>query len=182
VVLVLWGLFTGKKLEVISDGAAWIRLWIAALVGIEVQQILCWWHLCKRVSAGLSGLGVGKEERLLWQREILGYLWKGNVEGAMEVLKSLLPHCRVRSRVEELMDYLIKKRGWIIDYEVRHSEGLWIASTRVEKWNDTAVSERCKHRGMSWTETGVLAMALHAADAKRAYQDEKREPKNHTCP
>jgi hypothetical protein len=31
----------------------------------------------KRVSAGLSGLGTSKEERLLLQRKILGYLWKG---------------------------------------------------------------------------------------------------------
>ena len=59
------------------------------------------------------------------------------------------------------------KRDWIGDYESRHAAGLWIASTRVEKWNDTTVSERCKGRGMSWKETGVLAMALHAASLRR---------------
>ena len=51
---------------------------------------------------------------------------------------------------------------------MRHACGEWIASTRVEKWNDEAVSERCKHRGMSWTETGVLAVATYAETAKNA--------------
>jgi len=105
------------------------------------------------------------------------------VDGAVETLKSLLPRCRVKSRVEELIDYLLRKRSWIGDYEGRQAAGLWIASTRVEKWNDIAVSERCKHRGMSWTQTGVLAMALHAAKTKRTLvQNEKMVPKNHTSP
>jgi len=178
VILVLWGLFSGKKLEVISDGAAWIRLWIGRLVGVEVYHLLCWYHLCKRVYVGLSGLGAAKEEREGWQRKILGFLWKGDVDGAVETLKFLLPRCRVRSRVEELIDYLLRKRSWIGDYEGRQAAGLWIASTRVEKWNDIAVSERCKHRGMSWTQKGVLAMALHAANAKRCrVKCTKIEPK-----
>ena len=183
VILVLWGLLAGKKLEVISDGAAWIRLWIGRLVGVEVYHILCWYHLCKRVCEGLSGVGASKEERKLLQRTILGFLWKGNVDDAVEALKALLPRCRVRSRAEELIDYLLRKRSWVADYEGRQSAGLWIASTRVEKWNDVAVSERCKHRGMSWTQSGVLAMALHAAGVKRSKtQAEKNDAKIHTTP
>ena len=51
----------------------------------------------------------------------------------------------------------------------------------MEKWNDTAVSERCKGRGMSWKETGVLAMALHAAGVKRSTEkNAKTEPEKHT--
>jgi hypothetical protein len=166
VVLALLGLFRGKRLEVISDGATWIGDWIRQLSGLEVYQILCWYHLCKRVCEGLSGLGVSKEEREKWQREILGQLWKGNVSNAITLLKTLLPRCRVRSRVEALIDYLERKRCLIPDYATRHEQGLWIASTRVEKWNDTAVAERCKHRGMSWTENGVIAIALYAQKKK----------------
>jgi hypothetical protein len=180
-VLILLGLFSGKKLEVISDGAAWIGNWIGRLRGLEVYQFLCWYHLTKRVLVGLSGLGAPKEERKLLEREILGHLWKGNVTKAIEELKAILPRCRVPERVEELIDYLMRKRSWIADYESRHSAGLWIASTRVEKWNDVAISERCKHRGMSWTESGVLAMALHAAEVKRNIaQNAQIDPENHT--
>jgi len=35
-----------------------------------------------------------------------------------------------------------------------------LASHRVEKWNDWAVSERCKGRGMSWTAEGVVSLAV----------------------
>jgi len=166
-VLVLLGLFSGKKLEVISDGATWIGNWIGRLTGVEVYHLLCWYHLTKRVLVGLSGLGVPKEERKLLERQILGHLWKGDVTRAVEELKALLPRGRVPTRMEELIDDLLRKRSWIGDYEGRHLAGLWIASTRVEKWNDVAISDRCKRRGMSWTESGVLAMALHAAQTKR---------------
>ena len=64
-------------------------------------------YLCKRVCEGLSGVGAAKEERKLLQRTILGFLWKGNVDDAVEALKVLLPRCRVPSRVEELIDYLL---------------------------------------------------------------------------
>ena len=97
----------------------------------------------------------------------MGYLWRGAVSEAIERLKWILPSCRVPSRVEELMDYLIRKRSWIGDYEGRQTMGLGIASTRVEKWNDISVSQRCKHRGRSWVESGVLAIALHAAESKK---------------
>ena len=63
-----------------------------------------------------------------------------------------------------LIGYLEKRRAYIPDYEQRQRAGLWIASTRVEKYNDWAVSARCKHQGMSWSPQGVLALAaLEAA-------------------
>jgi hypothetical protein len=61
------------------------------------------------------------------------------------------------------MGYLLRKKRLIVDYEARREAELWLASTRVEGWNDTAVADRCKHRGASWTATGVLAVALYQA-------------------
>jgi hypothetical protein len=61
--------------------------------------------------------------------------------------------------VEDLIGYLEKRREFIPDYQERRRAGLWIASTRVEKFNDWAISGRCKHQGMSWTPQGVLALA-----------------------
>ena len=66
--------------------------------------------------------------------------------------------------VEEFIAYLEKRRAYIPNYQQRQRAGLWIASTRVEKYNDWAVSARCKHQGMSWSPQGVLALAaLEAA-------------------
>jgi hypothetical protein len=71
---------------------------------------------------------------------------------------------RAPKAVEDLIGYLEKRRGYIPDSQERQRVGLWIASTRVEKFNDWAISGRCKHRGMSWSPQGVLALAaLEAA-------------------
>ena len=60
------------------------------------------------------------------------------------------------------MGYLFRKRRLIVDYGARRVSGHWLASTCVESWNDTA-ADRCKHRGASWTLSGVLAVPLYQA-------------------
>lgn len=132
VILVLMGLFKKKRLEVIRDGASWIATWIGAIMGRDVCHILCWYHLCKKVCYGLSGLGGAKERRELLQREILGYLWQGNVSQTIEKLKQILPECRVASRVEELIDYLTRKRHMIVNDENRHAAGIGL---RAPGWS-----------------------------------------------
>ena len=65
----------------------WIATWASGIVGVDVVTILCWYHLCKRVHEGLSGLGVAKEERKKWEREILGHLGCGeHGSGGLETL------------------------------------------------------------------------------------------------
>ena len=86
--------------------------------------------------------------------------------------------------VEELIAYLEKRRGYIPDYQQRKRAGLWIASTRVEKYNDWAVSGRCKHQGMSWSPQGVLALAaLEAArrNGELVVWREDRSPRSERC-
>jgi hypothetical protein len=66
--------------------------------------------------------------------------------------------------LEGLIGYLELRRPYLPDSEARQRAGLWIASNRVEKFNDWSVSARCKHQGMEWTESGVVALAaLEAA-------------------
>jgi hypothetical protein len=165
--LMMLGLLLGKRLEVISDGARWISDWAKSIKGVEVEHILCWWHLSKRVYEGLSGLGLAKDKRKQLEREILGDLWRGETAQAVWLLWGLRKTARVPQRIDDLMGYLLRKKHVIVNYAARREQGLWLASTRVEKWNDVAVSERCKHRGMSWSEQGVLAVALYAAEQKR---------------
>ena len=95
---------------------------------------------------------------------MLGRLWEGEVDAAIGLLRGALEWVRNPKAVEDLIGYLEKRRAYIPDYRARQREGLWIASTRVEKFNDWAVSGRCKHQGMSWSPQGVLALAaLEAA-------------------
>jgi hypothetical protein len=169
------GVLSGeRRLLVLGDGARWIRAWFESL-GIDSKaMVLCWWHLRKRCDESMSSAGGPKDRRREFEKELLGQLWKGQVEAAIELLRGALEWVRNPSSVEELIGYLEKRRAYIPDYEQRQRAGLWIASTRVEKFNDWAVSERCKHRGMSWSPQGVLALAAMEAARRNGELEEWR--------
>jgi hypothetical protein len=153
-----------RQLLVLGDGAAWIRTWFEGLGICSKAMVLCWWHLRKRCYESMSSAGGPKDRRRAFEKELLGQLWQGEVETAIQLLKGALEWVRNPASVEELIGYLEKRRAYIPNYEQRQRAGLWIASTRVEKANDWMVSARCKHQGMSWSPQGVLALAaLEAA-------------------
>ena len=163
-----------RRLLVLGDGACWIRTWFEGL-GIDSRaMVLCWWHLRKRCYESMSSAGGPKDRRRAFEKELLGQLWRGGVETAIGLLRGASEWVRNPTAVEELIGYLEKRRAYIPDYEQRQRAGLWIASTRVEKYNDWAVSARCKHRGMSWSPSGVLALAALEAARRNGELDEWR--------
>jgi hypothetical protein len=85
------------------------------------------------------------------------------VDEAIALLREAAGWVRNSKALEDLIGYLEKRRMYIPDCGERRRAGLWIASTRVEKFNDWAVSARCKHQGMSWTSQGVVALAALGA-------------------
>jgi hypothetical protein len=164
-----------RQLLVLGDGASWIRTWFEALGISSKAMILCWWHLRKRCYEQMSSAGGSKDRRRAFEKELLGQLWEGKVDAAIELLKGAVEWVRNPAAVEELIAYLEKRRGYIPDYQQRKRAGLWIASTRVEKYNDWAVSGRCKHQGMSWSPQGVLALAALEAARRNGELESWRE-------
>jgi hypothetical protein len=163
-----------RRLLVLGDGAAWIRTWFEGL-GISFKaMILCWWHLRKRCYESMSSAGGPKDRRRAFEKELLGRLWNGEVDGAIELLRGVREWVRNPASVEELIAYLEKRRAYLPNDEQRQRAGLWIASTRVEKANDWMVSARCKHQGMSWSPQGVLALAALEAARRNGELDEWR--------
>jgi Uncharacterised protein family (UPF0236) len=175
------GVLSGERgLLVLGDGAAWIRTWFESL-GISLKaMIVCWWHLRKRCYEQMSSAGGPKDLRRAFEKELLRQLWEGKVNAAIELLKGALEWVRNPASVEELIAYLEKRRAYIPDYQQRQRAGLWIASTRVEKYNDWAVSARCKHQGMSWSPQGVLALAVLEAARRNGELDSWR--RDHALP
>lgn len=152
------------RLLVLGDGASWIRAWYEGLEMPSSAMILCWWHLRKRCYETMSSAGGPKDRRRALEKELLGKLWRGDVEATLGLLRGALDWVRDPKPVEEWIRSLERRRAYIPNYEERKRAGLWIASTRVEKANDWMVSARCKHQGMSWSPHGVLALAaLEAA-------------------
>ena len=170
------GVLSGeRRLLVLGDGASWIRNWFEGLGISPKAMIVCWWHLRKRCYESMSTAGGSKDRRRAFVKELLGLLWEGKVDTAVDLLRGALEWVRTPKGVEDLIGYLEKRRAFIPDYEQRQRAGLWIASTRVEKLNDWAVSERCKHRGMSWTSQGVLALAVLEAARRNGELDRWRQ-------
>jgi hypothetical protein len=164
-----------RRLLVLGDGAAWIRTWFEGLGVAPKAMIVCWWHLRKRCYENLSAAGGCKDRRHVLEQALLGQLWAGKVDAAVQLLKGASEWVRNPKAVEDLIAYLEKRRAYLPDYEQRQRAGLWIASTRVEKFNDWAVSERCKHRGMSWSAQGVLALAAMEAARRNGELDRWRQ-------
>jgi hypothetical protein len=149
-----------RRLLVLADGAKWIREWFEGLGLGGGTMIVCWWHLVKRCQQDLSRACHGREHRRAVESAVLKELWHGRVEEAIAVLRSRVCEMRNVSVLEDLIGYLEVRRAYLPDYEARQRAGLWIASNRVQKFNDWSVSARCKHQGMEWTEAGVLALAM----------------------
>lgn len=149
-----------RRLLVLADGARWIRDWFEALGLEDKAMIVCWWHVVKRVQQDLSRACCGREHRRVVESAALHALWHGRVEEAVEVLRSRSEEMRNVEVLHDLIGYLDARRPYLPDYAARQRAGLWIASNRVEKFNDWSVSARCKHRGMEWTEAGVVSLAV----------------------
>jgi hypothetical protein len=164
-----------RQLLVLADGAAWIRTWFEGLGLSGEMMIVCWYHVTKRCYEDLSGAGFAKERREAIYRQLLGLLWQGRVEAAIEWLRGCRDEARKPDWIDGLIGYLEKRRAYLPDYQARKEAGLWIASARVEKFNDWSVSQRCKWRGMSWTSAGVVALAVLEAARRNGELDDWRQ-------
>src|SRR5262249_10300248 len=101
--LELGGLSGERRLLGLGDGAAWIRAWFEG-VGISLcAMIVCWWHLRKRCDEQMSSAGGPKDRRRALEKELLGQLWEGKVNAAIELLKEASQWVSNPTAVEELI-------------------------------------------------------------------------------
>src|SRR4051812_45506501 len=100
-----------RRLLVLGDGASWIRTWFEGLGIGSKAMILCWWHLRKRCYESMSSAGGPRDRRRGFEKELLGQLWRGEVEAAIELLRGALEWVRNPTSCEELIGYLEKRRG-----------------------------------------------------------------------
>ena len=145
---------------VLADGAGWFRAWFEGLAVPGKVMVLCWYHLRKRCYQKISGSGLPKADKKPLLGRVLTSLWGGQVDAAVRALREARGGATRPGWLDELINYLEARRPYLADYKARKGAGQPLASHRVEKWNDWAVSERCKKRGMSWTAEGVVAVAV----------------------
>lgn len=176
------GVTAGRRaLVVLADGAGWIRAWFEAVAVPGKVMVLCWYHLRKRCYQKISGSGLPKPAKKPLLGRVLGTLWEGKVDEAVQALREARGAATRPDWIDELIKYLEARRPYLPDYRARKEAGEPLASHRVEKWDDWAVSERCKGRGMSWTAEGVAALAVLEAARRNgeldAWRRDRRLPK-----
>lgn len=126
--------------------------------------VLDWYHLLKKCQLQLSLALKGREIRNAVLKELLPLLWHGLVDQAIMSIRSLAPTLVKRpDALEKLVGYFERNRAHIPCYAVRKELGLRNSSQIGEKMNDLLVSERQKHKGMSWSVSGSVGLAALAA-------------------
>jgi hypothetical protein len=139
--------------------------------------ILDWFHLVKKCKEKLSLSMRGRDIRNEILRGLLPLLWYGLTDDAAEYLRNTDDRLVKNSKaLKELIDYLERNKPYIPSYAVRKELGLRNSSNIGEKMNHLIVSERQKHNGMSWSETGSVTLASLTAliknnEYKRWFED-----------
>ena len=143
-----------SSLLLIADGARWIRsFFIDTLAAVAGKTMILDWHHLKQKCYELSSrICRGKLAKSHFLRSLYRHLWRGDVEGAIEVLEAERQHAKNEAKLDELIGYFQARQVWIPNYRQRRIEQKYIGSGHVEKANDVIVARRQKNRGMQWSE------------------------------
>jgi hypothetical protein len=155
----------GETLVFFADGAKNLNTIIAEMFAFaNIKIILDWYHLRKKMEETLSRICNNTVYRNETLQKIMPVLWRGNVDGAIALLQLInMDMVKNESQLSYLIGYLERVRATIPNYMLRAALGLRNSSNRGEKANDLIVSNRQKHNGMSWSDTGSTALASVSA-------------------
>ncbi len=162
-------LFEGRQLVFMSDGAKEIKDYAEKFFSWRPYVlILDWFHLAKRIREMISMcLKMPKDKKGPIIKKILNYLWVGNVDGAIEYIRTFKSSIIKNEDVhEEMIAYLLRKKENICCHALRREFKLRLSSNTAEKSNDLVVADRQKHNGMSWSYEGSGALALLSATCR----------------
>lgn len=156
-----------RELLVLADGARWIRKWYRLLPAPRKKMRLCWYHLTQTCRDLLTA-GFGYARGLALEGICLRHLWRGEVMAAVNIIEAREAEIINKPKIRRLIRYLKARLPIIPNYLLCRSQGEWIANTRVEVFNNWAVSSRCKRQGSSWSPAGVTAVAALTAAQRNA--------------
>ena len=154
-----------KTLVFFVDGARNLNTAIAAMFSFaNIKIILDWYHLSKKMEETLSRICNNRVYRNEMLQKIMPLLWRGDVDGAISMLKSIdMRMVKDSGSLNYIAGYLERVRKTIPNYMLRAQLGLRNSSNRGEKSNDLIVSNRQKHNGMSWSDAGSVTLASVSA-------------------
>ncbi len=174
-------LLTTSHLQFFVDGARSLHNSILKMFQWlpSFRIILDWYHLHEKCKIELSLAMKGSKIRNSILEQLLPILWLGQVDAAIEFLRSINnDQLKPGQSVERLVGYFERNREHIPCYALRKKLGLRNSSNKGEKANDLSVASRQKHNGMSWSKIGSGALTtvtvLHLNnEQKNWYQNDQ---------
>jgi hypothetical protein len=129
-----------------------------------LQLILDWYHLEDKCKSLLSMALKGRDIRNQILEQLIPLLWLGCVDRAIALVRTIETNqIKNQSPLDDLIGYFQRHQPYIPCYAARKKLGLRNSSNCGEKANDLLVSSRQKHKGMSWSPTGSVALAALTA-------------------
>jgi hypothetical protein len=142
------------KITLLGDGARWIaHFFQERLASWPMTELILDWYHCRKKCYDLTSLiCYGRKAKAELLALLLYQLWRGQVADALDILEEYRPKTKNLQKLEELINYLDKRRAYIPDYRDRRAHCHYIGSAHAEKGNDLIVARRQKHQGMHWSE------------------------------
>lgn len=107
------------------------------------RLILDWFHLNEKCKTQLRPICRGRERRNAILKELLPWLWRGQIDEAIAYLRTLgSADLKQGHTVDRLIGYFERNRPLIPCYALRKQLGLCNSSNRGEKANDVLVAHR----------------------------------------
>jgi hypothetical protein len=158
-----------RPVVVLADGAAWIKTEQAKHFP-QATCILDWAHLWREVRRALRAaaraLSWSAKEQTYYACLYQGWLWHGEVEKAVQGLRTLAAGVSDESLavLQKAITYLENQRPWIGSYEHWRKKGYPVGSGMIERAVEIVINRRMKKRGMRWCRANATAIVALRAD------------------
>jgi len=154
-------LFPGVYVQACADGAEenWrIAKEAGAVLGIDVDCVLDYWHGNEHASAALTLYAGADKEQAKHDRLYWGKVLANEPKGVDRLIKALQYRVdrtdgKTREEIEKVLNYVVGHRE-MMDYHSLRENNRPIGSGIQEAACKTLVSTRYKQSGMTWREEG----------------------------
>jgi hypothetical protein len=169
----------GDTLLGIADCARWIRdFFVTDLATVADKTLLLdWYHLRVRCAEEACRACHGHAAKAWFLRRLRRRLWRGDVPGAVRVIREEVPRARPGAALVTFGEYLQARQAYIPDYRARWQACRYIGSGQVEQANDLLVARRQKGKGMHWSgETSDARAALSTLKQNQEWERYWQQP------
>ena len=139
-----------NRLIFLTDGAAWIQLWIEENYPFAIH-ILDWYHAIEHLNLFAEKVKMMNKEE--WMVEIKELLMESKTQEAINKISAYSVKSKQAKREKTLLLNYYKKNMGRMDYKKYRQIGVrMIGSGAIESAHRTIIQKRCKQSGQRWSK------------------------------